>query len=49
MIQQVADHYVFEVLVWFLQATGHTTVVKKIEHVEEDDLGRRIVALKARR
>ena len=48
MIQQVPDHYGFEVSVWFLQAMGHAVAVKKIELVEEDDLlVRRLAAHKS--
>ncbi|GJZ24424.1 hypothetical protein Tco_0561883 [Tanacetum coccineum] len=49
LMQQVPDDYGLEVVVGLLQATRHTVAVKRIEKVEGDDSGRRLVELKSHR
>ncbi|GKC49580.1 hypothetical protein Tco_1072325, partial [Tanacetum coccineum] len=46
-IIDVPDDYGLEVVVGLLQATRHTVAVKRIEKVEGDDSGRRLVELKS--
>ncbi|KAG7592042.1 Snf7 family [Arabidopsis thaliana x Arabidopsis arenosa] len=48
LMQQVADDYGLEVSVGLPQPAGHAIPTKTEEKVEEDDLSRRLVELKAR-